>query len=438
MEERSTIAAQITAPGYSAISVVRISGSKAFPLLRELAGIEPEHHRLAVRDIVHENELLDKCVIAFFKGPHSYTGEDMVEISLHGGIASVKRFLTVLYSMGISPAQRGEFTRRAFLNGKMDLIQAEAVLSVIEARTVEGLNRALQNSSGGFSALINNMRSDLIDLKSYIDGSIDFPDDVDYEEKGFSAMMDNIRKLLSDISSGIDSGIAMTSGIRVLITGRSNTGKSTIFNRLLKEDRAIVTDEAGTTRDIISEWIKIGQFPVLLMDSAGVRETGTAAEKIGIERTFTEIGNADIVIFVFDASEGFTAEDSALYERIKHKRHIVLGNKTDKGISDSGMEFIPVSALNDSSMAEIINDRILDITGFDSGFVPMVMNSREADIVSRLEAVSSNIQFESMRSSPEILSSMLDDMIRLTGELTDSITEEDILDNIFSRFCIGK
>lgn len=438
MEERSTIAARITAPGYSAISVVRISGSMAFPLIRELAGIEPEHHRLAVRDIMHGNELLDKCVLAFFKGPHSYTGEDMVEVSLHGGIASVKRFLSVLYSMGISPAQRGEFTRRAFLNGKMDLIQAEAVLSVIEARTVEDLNRALQNSSGGFSAVINNMRKELIDLKSYIDGSIDFPDDVDYEEKSYSEMMEKIRKMLKDINSGIDSGLAMSNGIRVLITGRSNTGKSTIFNRLLKEDRAIVTDEAGTTRDIISEWIKIGHFPVLLMDSAGIRDTGTAAEKIGIERTFAEIDNADIVIFVFDASEGFTASDFELYEKIKHKKHIVLGNKTDKGMHEAETAFIPVSALNDSSIAEIVNDRILSIAGFDSSFVPMVMNSREADIISRLEAVSSGIEFDSMRSSPEILSSMLADMIHLAGEMTGSISEEEILDNIFSRFCIGK
>lgn len=437
MEERSTITALITPPGYSAIAVVRISGPETIRTVIKLTGTEPEHHRLYVKDIIHKEVLLDKCIVSFFKGPHSYTGEDMAEFSLHGGIASVKRFLSVLYEMGIVPAQRGEFTRRAYLNGKMDLIQAEAVLSIIEARTVEGLDRALQNSSGEFSARVNDLRNSIIDLKSYVDGSIDFPDDMEYDSDTFSSMLDMIRDKLETIARGMQSGIAMSEGIRIIIAGRSNTGKSTIFNRLLKEDRAIVTDEAGTTRDIISEWIKIGHFPALLMDSAGIRDTGTVAEKMGIDRTYSEIGNADIVLFVFDASEGFTEEDKAIYGLIKNRNHIVIGNKTDKGTC-SGVDYIPMSALNDSTIADVINERILEKAGYDSGFVPMIMNSREADIVSRMNAVCSNINIENMKDSPEILSSMLSEMTELAAGLTGNITDDDILNNIFSRFCIGK
>ncbi|MDY6787288.1 MAG: GTPase, partial [candidate division WOR-3 bacterium] len=241
MEKQKTVFAQITPPGISAVASLRISGSGTVPLLTKISGLDPEHRKVYVRKLRYNGHVLDRAVIIFFRNPRSYTGEDMAEISVHGGIASIRRLKNILLDLGIHRAEPGEFTKRAFLNSKMDLIQAESILSITNARTVEELDRAVEVSEGRLSRSISKIREDIIYIKSYLDGSIDFPDDIEYQPDHILNLFGKLRKYITDIYEDSRNGLLMSDGVDILITGLSNTGKSTLFNRLIREDRAIIT-----------------------------------------------------------------------------------------------------------------------------------------------------------------------------------------------------
>ncbi len=436
---RDTIFAQITPPGVSAIAVIRISGNNTFAILKKLTGIENfEHQKLYVRTLKNKNNIIDKAIISIFKSPHSYTGEDMAEISVHGGYASIRKLKNILFELGLREAKNGEFTRRAFYNNKMDLIQAESILSIIEAKTSKILEKSIEKNNGVFSKYIYTLKEKIIDLISVLDSSIDFPDDVDYKPSEIESQLNNIMQTINEISNKSENSILFSRGIKILITGRTNTGKSTLFNRLVKEDRAIITEEEGTTRDIISEWIKIDNIPALLMDSAGIRETTHQAEKIGIEKVLNTYEKVDLIIFIFDLSKGFTEEDKKLYENIKNYTHIILGNKKDISNKDYNLDYMSISALKDSDLIDKINSIILKKLNINDKNIDYILNERELNIVLQMKSIISSIDKNVLINNPEIISEKLKFIKEKIGELTGEITNEDILDNIFKNFCIGK
>ncbi len=442
METRKTIFAQITPPGISAISVIRISGLGTRSILKELVSIDnPEHHKVYVRKIQFENKIIDKAIISFFASPNSYTGEDIAEISIHGGFASSRRIKNILIKSGLTPAKKGEFTKKAFLNNKMDLLQAESILSIIEARTVEQLDRGISVSNGIFSNKLNELRKKIIDLKSIVSGSIDFPDDISYDIYSIKKMLSGINKISSDISENAISGIMMSNGIKILITGKSNTGKSTIFNRLLKEDRAIITNEPGTTRDIIGECINIEGIPAIIMDSAGIRNTDGEAEKEGIKRVYKMYKQADIILLIFDLSTGFNEEENNILAMLKNNKYVIIGNKSDIAIDNANLpkqQFLKISATKDKDISEIINKTISEKIGFTYNSQSFILNEREADIVLNIKNIIQDINDNNIEESPEILDESLKFILEKISNLTGKINDEDILNNIFSNFCIGK
>ena len=439
MEKQKTVFAQITPPGISAVASLRISGPGTVPLLNKIAGLEPEHRKVYVSKLRYNGHVLDRAVIVFFQNPHSYTGEDMAEISVHGGIASIRRLKNTLLQLGIYRAGPGEFTKRAFLNSKMDLIQAESIMSITNARTVEELDRAVEVSEGRLSRSISKIRDDIIYIKSYLDGSIDFPDDIEYHPGYIIELFKKIRKDITDIYDGSRNGLLMSDGVEILITGLSNTGKSTLFNRLIREDRAIITDSPGTTRDLLSEWIKIGPLPARITDSAGIRDTEEEVERIGMDKVKSRYGLSDIIIFVYDASRGFTEADSALYNDISHYNHIVIGNKSDIAVNHPVHDrALLLSALKDSDISTMVNDALLAALDFNRDTVSYIMNRREADIMRIMAGIIDRIDRNNIDNNPEIVALEMDELIKLTSEMTGEITQDNILDSIFSNFCIGK
>lgn len=439
MEKQKTVFAQITPPGISAVASLRISGSGTVPLLTKISGLDPEHRKVYVRKLRYNGHVLDRAVIIFFRNPRSYTGEDMAEISVHGGIASIRRLKNILLDLGIHRAEPGEFTKRAFLNSKMDLIQAESILSITNARTVEELDRAVEVSEGRLSRSISKIREDIIYIKSYLDGSIDFPDDIEYQPDYILNLFGKLREYITDIYEGSRNGLLMSDGVDILITGLSNTGKSTLFNRLIREDRAIITDRPGTTRDLLTEWIKIGPLPARITDSAGIRDTDEEVERIGMDKVKDRYGLSDVIIHVYDASKGFTEADSALYNDISHCNHIVIGNKSDIAVNPPVHEgALLLSALKDSDVSTKINDALLNALDFNSETVSYIINRREADIMRIMAGIIDRIDRNNINNNPEIVALEMDELIKLTSRMTGEITENNILDSIFSNFCIGK
>lgn len=437
MEEK-TVFAQITPPGLSATAALRVSGNDTADILRELCSIStPSHHRVYVRKIVHEGHFIDRAVITFFKSPHSYTGEDTAEISVHGGFVSIGRLKQALYDMGYGEAEPGEFTKRAYLNNKMDLMQAEAVLSIIHSRTLQQHETGLLVSEGELSREIKNIRDRAMKLRQLVDGAVDFPDDIPYEWKHVGHMTAQLKDAVIAVASSAKKGMLMANGLKVLITGSANSGKSTIFNRLIREDRAIITDEPGTTRDILSEWINVEGIPVLLMDSAGIRHAEDKAEQLGIEKVYSMYAEADMILFVFDLSRGMQKEDQDIYERIKSKNHIVIGNKNDLADSAGDLEYISISALNDNDISEVINRSIVSATGISQSR-SLIISSREARIMNQMSRILTEIDEKIIRYQPETLSYELKRITDSIGQLTGRISNEDMLNSIFSNFCIGK
>lgn len=438
MEEK-TVFAQITPPGLSAVAALRISGPKTADILGKLTNIDrPSHQRVYVKKLICNDQTIDRGVITFFKSPHSYTGEDVAEISVHGGFVSIGKLKQCMLELGLREAQPGEFTKRAYLNGKIDLMQAEAVLSIIHSRTSQQHESGILVSEGELSRQILDIRKQVMELTATVNGSVDFPDDMPYDWQEISRMIDNISAHIHSVSDTARSGMIMANGLKVLITGSANSGKSTIFNRLIKEDRAIITDEPGTTRDILSEWINVEGIPVLLMDSAGIRKTRHRAEQMGIDKVYSMYEEADIILFVFDLSRGMDEEDVSIYEKISTMNHIVIGNKNDiKNNKETDIEHISISALKDKDISETINRAIVSITGITQS-KSLIVSSREADILTHMADTLSDIDEKVLKHEPEILSHILSDMTESIGQLTGRIGNEDIMNSIFSNFCIGK
>ncbi|NPA17342.1 MAG: tRNA uridine-5-carboxymethylaminomethyl(34) synthesis GTPase MnmE, partial [Aquificae bacterium] len=333
MYEKDTIVANATPLIPSAVGIIRISGGEALNIGRKLFTL-PENiqERKAYFGKIKDREggVIDEGLFIYFKAPRSFTGEDVVEIYPHGSVPVIKKILEEAVYFGARLAQPGEFTKRAFLNGKIDLTQAEAIADLIEAKTEKASQAAVNLLQGKLSEEVKKLRETLLELISLIEAEINFPEDI--EEIDFEVIKSNLNSVLKQIDKLMRTyrrGQLLREGIKLAIVGRPNVGKSSLFNALVGYERAIVSELKGTTRDFIEESLTINGIPVKLLDTAGIRETEDKIEKLGIEKALEKIKEADIVLFVFDASEGVTREDLEIYEKIKDKSPLVIGNKSD-------------------------------------------------------------------------------------------------------------
>ncbi len=441
LQEFDTIAAIATPIGTGGVGVIRISGDKSFEIIDKIYS----KHNLEAGKISHGwindgDKKIDEVLLLPFKNPRSYTGEDVIEIHCHGGINVVRNILEVVLKNGARMAERGEFTKRAFLNKKMDLSQAEAVADLIHAKTRDFAKQSAKNLSGVLSSKIKEIRKDIFDVLSKIIAGIDFPEDVaepeyDYIISEFEKALGKIDKILSCANS---SNI-MRQGIKIAIVGKPNVGKSSLFNTLLNVERAIVTDIAGTTRDIIKETLD-WDVAITLIDTAGIRDNDEVGkvEEIGIEYSKQSADEADLVLFLYDASKGMNEDDKAILELIKDKNHIIIANKSDL-ITEKQEGTFYLSTRTKEGLEELKN-KIKEISyNFSLEDTEFVTNNRQQDCLEKCrESLIQALEAAKIHQLQDLISIDLKSALLFLDEITGEVITDEILNNIFDHFCIGK
>lgn len=456
-----TIAAISSAVGEAGIGIVRLSGKNASHIANEIfVGInnksltEAENRKMTYGHIIdkNNNQIIDEVLIVSMRGPHTYTREDVVEIYCHGGIIPVKKTLELLLSNGARLAEPGEFTKRAFLNGRLDLSQAEAVIDIIKAKTDKSHEVSMNQLEGKLSKKVSSIRDIVLAMVAHVEVSIDFPED-DIEEVTYEELEESANKVIEEVKSLIvtsQRGRILRDGLNTVILGKPNVGKSSLLNALLRENRAIVTDIPGTTRDIIEEYLNIDGIPLKIVDTAGIRDTDDIVEKIGVDRARESIESADLIIAVFDVSRDLSDEDHNIIELIKDKKSIVLLNKTDlenKYKIDylekllNGKEIISTSITNEIGIDVLENSiKNLFYSGeieFDSSIV--VTNMRHKNALERALNNMDDALVDIRAKMPlDCIEVDLRDCWENLGEISGDSISEDILDKIFAEFCIGK
>lgn len=459
MYEETTIAAIATAPGEGGIGIVRISGSQAADVADALFHTkkiksfhEAEPYRLYFGHVVRKDQRVDEGLAVYMKAPHSYTGEDVVEIQIHGSTEALRETLELALENGALPASRGEFTKRAFLNGRLDLTQAEAVMDIIEARGSAALSQAESHLSGALSRFVKMSRDELTDLITKLEVTIDYPEEdlEDLTNEQIGEGLDGIEKSLSSLLKRSEEGRIIKDGLRTAIVGRPNAGKSSLLNALLQEDRAIVTDIPGTTRDTIEESIKIGGVPLVLMDTAGLRETDNKVEKIGIERAKKSMEQADLVLAVIDGSHPLEKEDRELLSSLKGRKSMVILNKYDlpQEVDEEEIKalagdapVVSLSARYGSGMEELEEAlrRLTETQDRDAGRRLFLTNLRHVDLVKKaLEAVRRAQQSLQDGMPADCITVDLVEAWNRMGEITGETVDNELINKIFERFCVGK
>lgn len=451
-----TISAISTAYGEGGIGIVRMSGSRSYEILSDIFDNidKVENRKLTyghIRD-PRDGRTVDEVLVAYMKAPHTYTGEDVVEINCHGSMMALRKILDITLKEGASLAEKGEFTKRAFLNGKIDLSQAEAVIDLIKASSSSGYDVALSQLDGSFGKNISEIRQKLVDILVDITVNIDYPDE-DIEEILYENLRKNIFKIKEDIDyliSTSDTGRILKDGIKIAIIGKPNVGKSSLMNRLLMENRAIVTDIPGTTRDVIQENMMIRNIPVILIDTAGIRETDDKIEKIGIEKSKETFNDADLILFLLNSGDVITDEDYSIMNRVANKNVLVLLNKSDmdrKIETDRIKEILEDKTFLDTSMetgqgVEELKDIIEKMVykgNLKQDNSLIVTNVRHLNLLrdasafleDSLKSIDSNQPLEFIEID---VKNTYDDLGAILGEEVG----DDILNEVFSRFCLGK
>jgi tRNA modification GTPase len=442
-----TIFAPITPVVSSAVIVVRISGKdtvKAFKLFKKKDGSIPafEHARVYHLNFIHNNKELDDVIAYYFKSPKSYTGEDILEISFHGNPKIISMAFNEFIKLGFRFAEPGEFTKRAFLNGKLDLSQAEAVNELISAKSEYAVMRSFEQLKGNLKADILEFKDKLIDVLSVVEVFVDFPDE-DIDDELIVFCRNQLKSVIDKLSYMIDTFNKMKYfkyGVTVAIAGRPNVGKSSLLNTLLNEDRAIVSDIPGTTRDFIEETIMIKDLPVRFVDTAGLRDTNSDIESAGIGFSYKRIKEADIVLLVFDASNPLSTEDINLLDDVKGENVIKVANKCDKPICvkmDYDVLISAKSKINIDKLTDLIYERAVG-ADFDKSNQTFLITERHynafLDVYNILSTLYSNFDTDKL----DLISIDLQDCLEKITEITGQKYTNELLDNIFSKFCIGK
>lgn len=440
-QEFDTIAAISTPLGMGGVGVIRISGDKAFDIIKKIYNKQNFKPNTISHGWILENSIkVDEVLVLPFFAPHSYTGENVIEIHCHGGVNIVKKILSLCLNAGCRPAEKGEFTKRAFLNKKMDLSQAEAVADLIHSKTQDFVSISAKNLSGVLAEKIKTIRKSIMDVLSRIVAGIDFPEDV--AEPEYSYLAEEISKSISSIETILKSASTsniMRQGVSVAIVGRPNVGKSSLFNTLLNLDRAIVTDIAGTTRDVLRETLDFG-IPVTLIDTAGIRddESVSKVEEIGIEYSKQSLDEADLVLFLYDASKGITPDDEVIWDLVKNKNNIRIANKSDL-VENRTSDAYYISTKTKEGVDEIrdlIKNKVCDINPESLEFAT---NTRQQECL-RQAKTSLEIALEATQRKElqDLISIDIKSALLALDELTGEVVTDEVLNNIFDNFCIGK
>jgi tRNA modification GTPase len=450
-----TIVALATPPGIGAIGVIRLSGPKSFEIVNSLFPSKDlskkPSHTIHVGIITNGKENIDEVIVSLFKGPKSYTGEDVIEISCHGSPYVQQQVIQACVSRGARIAKPGEFTQRAFLKGKLDLTQAEAVADLIESNTSASQRTALHNIRGGFSQVLKSLREQLISFSALIELELDFSqEDVEFADRTqFYSIIQNAQVVTGQLLQSFQLGNVIKNGVSVAIIGKPNAGKSTLLNTLLNENRAIVSEIAGTTRDTIEEIINIQGILFRLIDTAGIRDHSTdSIEKIGIEKSLEKMRAADLVLYIFDVNEMSPETLLSLTEEFKvaGKKYLLVGNKLDTIESEDAATFeklddtILVSAKNKVNI-EMIKDRLFNTIIHEQPLSEntVITNTRHYAALQEVQRSLHDIRTGLDHSLPgDLLALDIRRCLHYISEITGDITNEDVLDFIFSKFCIGK
>ncbi|MDI3533964.1 MAG: tRNA modification GTPase [Thermosediminibacterales bacterium] len=456
-----TIAAISTPLGEGGIGIVRISGKDALGIAsRIFTSVSGKDIRTVGSHTIHygyikdpkTGKTIDEVMLSVMLSPKTYTKEDVVEINCHGGILPLKKVLELVLEYGARLAEPGEFTKRAFLNGRIDLSQAEAVIDIIRAKTDIGLSVALNHLGGGISDKINPLEDKLLKVLAHIEASIDFPEH-DIEELTVEEVKKELNYAITEIENMLktaEKGKILREGLNTIIAGKPNVGKSSLLNALLREKKAIVTDIPGTTRDVIEDYVNIRGIPLKIMDTAGIRETNDLVERIGVERSLELFEKAELVLFVLDASKKFSKEDELIAEKIKNKNTIVLINKTDLPLKleelkvkqmFEGKKVIKISVKENRGLDELE-------TAIEKMFLAGEIDFNNDTIISSIRH--KNLLKEAERSIKQALSTIdakmpldivsidINEALTHLGEITGKTISEDVIDRIFHDFCIGK
>lgn len=459
MYDNETIAAISTANGEAGIGIVRMSGDdsvkiadKIFKSVSKKSLFDIENRKMAYGHIYDGDKLVDEVLIVKMLAPHTYTREDVVEIYCHGGIISVRKILNLLLDRGAVLAERGEFTKRAFLNGRLDLTQAEAVIDIIKSKSDLSYDMSIKQLEGSLKGKLDEVKENLISISSLIVANIDFPED-EIEEATFDKLRsytEDALEIIEKLLENSNRGMLLRDGINTIILGKPNVGKSTLLNKLLRFDKAIVTDVAGTTRDIISDYINLDGILLKLTDTAGIRDTKDLVEKIGVDRAKSEIDSADLIIAIFDGSRKIDQDDYEIIDLIKNKKSIIIFNKDDldQAVSEEeieklidGKDYLRTSmqdAQDISKIENIIKDMFFEgeISTTSDVYVNNVRHIRALEKTKKaLLDVIEDINNEMFLDLMEV---NVNNALISLGEITGETNTEDILDRVFSEFCIGK
>lgn len=442
IQEFDTIAAIATPLGTGGVGVIRISGNESFDIAEKIFKGKPlEAGKISHGWIEDNGTKIDEVIVLSFKNPNSYTGEDVIEIQCHGGVNVVRNILDLVLKNGARMAERGEFTKRAFLNKKMDLSQAEAVADLIHAKTQNFAIQSAKNLSGVLYRKVNEIRSKIFNSLSLIIAAIDFPEDVN--EPSYDLLISQFEETVKEVDSVLacaKSSDILRQGIKVAIVGKPNVGKSSLFNKLLNAKRAIVTDIAGTTRDVLKETLDM-DVAVTLIDTAGIRNTDDVGqvEGIGIEFSKQSAEEADLILFVYDAKSGLNKEDEEIYNLIKDKKHLVIANKCDLTDNRTDKNAIYISTLTNEGLDDLrkkIKNIVCDFSAEETEFIT---NKRQTDcLIKCRDSLTKALDAAKSQELQDLISIDLKSALLFLNELTGEVITDEILNNIFDHFCIGK
>ncbi len=447
-----TICAISTALGVGAISIIRVSGDEAIDIVNKIFDkdlTKKESHTINYGHIVYNGEIIDEVMVSIMKSPKTFTKEDIVEINSHGGVAVTNKVLEILLLEGARLAEPGEFTKRAFLNGRIDLVEAESIMDLIESKTETSRKLAISGMEGKVSKLVKNIIDNLVKVNANIEVNIDYPEYEDIEivtKEKIEEMSKYINKELTKLLNESENGKLIKDGINTLILGRPNVGKSSILNKLIEEDKAIVTSVAGTTRDIVEGQIRVNGILLNIIDTAGVRETEDIVEKIGVEKSLSLVNDADLIILVFNNNEKLTDEDKKLLEYTKEKKRIIVINKIDleNNLDISNLKnerIVKVSALKDSGIGNLkneIND-MFNLEEINLGDFTYLSNSRQISLVKKAVEISKNLEDALNNDVPiDLLEIDIKEICEILGEIIGESYDDKLIDTLFSNFCLGK
>jgi len=446
-----TIAAISTSLGIGAISIIRVSGKDSIKIVNKIFRgknlEEVSSHTINYGHIYENDKLLDEVLVMIMKAPKTFTTEDIVEINCHGGISTTNKILELLLLNGCRLAEKGEFTKRAFLNGRIDLEEAEGVMDLINSKTDKDRELALNQLSGKVSSLIKDLREDLIQILSNINVNIDFPEYDDVEEITIPLMkekLENINKKITKILEESKNGKIIKEGIKTSIIGKPNVGKSSLLNALIEENKAIVTDIEGTTRDIVEGTLNINGILLNIIDTAGIRKTDNVVEKIGVDKSLELINESDLILYVLNNNEELTDEDYNLFEQIKNKNYIVIINKNDleKKIDDTKFDNIIYMSVKNNKGIDELKEKIIELFNLEKiekSDMNYVTSARSIAILKQVKEKIDNLNKSILNNiSIDMLEIDIKEIWNLLGEIIGETYEEELIDELFKRFCLGK